>query len=594
MRRGWTPSLAASSSSSAKVTAPSSIPIDTHTSTDADSHQQKRARTSTSFDNLDVIIVKVHSIGKGGLELSGSSLGGSEMEAGEELRLLIDPAAEPDVEPWMEIKGARKLLLPNVKLRVQGRCNMKVQQGETWRMIQVRQIRITGALPTSPYLARLFTFSIPNLRALFDMYPAQQAADHQGINVDLFLALATSVEPSTYQECEGLLQLCCAEKEAGRSTKLFKNKELLDVVDRMLKHQGWKRKVRDPPNTKQATWQALERMEARFCTDMDASTRAEVAKIDHDDDVIGKEMAAESTANLNTNSNSSEQSRLIFGGVDVDPSLNLPDTKDARRQRYMDERKRPQIVYFLQLIQKVLNIPCDDLGSCPSRTLHLVDVGGGRGDLALAVVAFFNHETNHKVHVTVLDVNESSLKAGKERAEAAKLSRYLSFVLCDLADSAQVQQFRSKTTQYDLVFGLHCCGGVAEAAVELALTCHASFCVSTCCFCSNHHLASLTRHAISEAVNHEITEDNKKKRDEAIRKWQKYLSLVTALAVKPGADGQHRAIRVINAMRQAAAASRFQSGNCAARFRIEQWQERFSVTYSVQNRLLVGRVENPR
>ena len=96
------------------------------------------------------------------------------------------------------------------------------------------------------------------------------------------------------------------------------------------------------------------------------------------------------------------------------------------------------------------------------------------------------------MHVTVVDCNKSSLQAGKASAEAAGLVDNMEFVYCDLSDSSQVQELL-KRQEFDLVLGLHCCGGLAETAVELAIQCRADFCVSTCCFRSNPELASLTR-----------------------------------------------------------------------------------------------------
>jgi hypothetical protein len=45
--------------------------------------------------------------------------------------------------------------------------------------------------------------------------------------------------------------------------------------------------------------------------------------------------------------------RLIFGNVNVDPLLNLQDAIDERRVKYIEERKRPQIQWMLQLIKRM-------------------------------------------------------------------------------------------------------------------------------------------------------------------------------------------------------------------------------------------------
>ena len=254
------------------------------------------------------------------------------------------------------------------------------------------------------------------------------------------------------------------------------------------------------------------------------------------------------------------------------------------------------------------------------RPVRLVDVGGGRGDLSNAVAAYFAQpcvRRRFSVHVTVVDSNGPSLEAGRDRAAAAGLSPLMSFVLCDLSDKAQTAGLiasggaggLSSSSSFDLVFGLHCCGGLAEAAVELAVRSRArAFCVSTCCFRSYPSLASLTRNADVMIARGEEgvglgTDDDEEEhgRDR---------DLVSSLAVVVGGRGQHRAIRAMNAMRLVSAEDRFSSGTKAAlsttsvsssRRRdgegseeLVTWQEAFPVRYSVQNRVMIGRTMRRR
>ena len=46
---------------------------------------------------------------------------------------------------------------------------------------------------------------------------------------------------------------------------------------------------------------------------------------------------------------------------------------------------------------------------------------------------------------------------------------------------------RNACTGIDVVFGLHCCGGLSEAAVALAIRHAAAFAICTCCFRSHPH-----------------------------------------------------------------------------------------------------------
>jgi hypothetical protein len=156
----------------------------------------------------------------------------------------------------------------------------------------------------------------------------------------------------------------------------------------------------------------------------------------------------------------------------------------------------------------------------------------------------------------------------------------------------------------DLVFGLHCCGGLAEAAVELALTLYASFCVSTCCFPSNPHLASLSKRADDAvAIAAKAGKANKKILDDGsvllptsgmlpVPERQKAdRTLVAALAVTVGAEGQHRAMRAINAMRLTMAESHFSGDAEGKSTRLITTQRSFPASMSVQNRILVGTVQ---
>ena len=182
-----------------------------------------------------------------------------------------------------------------------------------------------------------------------------------------------------------------------------------------------------------------------------------------------------------------------------------------------------------------------------------------------------------------MDNNESSLDAGRCAATTAGLESCMTFLLCDVSDVSEMATLLPNIiTSFDLVFGLHCCGGLAEAAVELALKYRASFCISTCCFRSNRHLASLTRLAGAN---------------------QGDVDLVSTLAVMAGSQGQHRAMRALNAMRLVTAEQQFQSlimindddrnmmqDAFSATPTLTTWQEAFPVRYSVQNRILVGQI----
>lgn len=83
-----------------------------------------------------------------------------------------------------------------------------------------------------------------------------------------------------------------------------------------------------------------------------------------------------------------------------------------RRTKYLHEKKFPQIQSILHILLQRQHPRMQQSSSSSSDSSlsfrHVLDVGGGRGDLALAIARTFP-----RVHVTVVDQNESSLRAGQ-------------------------------------------------------------------------------------------------------------------------------------------------------------------------------------
>lgn len=161
----------------------------------------------------------------------------------------------------------------------------------------------------------------------------------------------------------------------------------------------------------------------------------------------------------------------------IDPLKNIPRDADWRRFRYALAKKSPQVDWMTARILYVLDKSCPAMG----RERTVVDVGGGRGDLALVVAAALGG----RGHVTVVDTNLESLAAGEERAAAEGLLPHMSFI----GDRIE----NVKDFNFSLVIGLHACGGLGEYALRLAAVHGASFVLCTCCFNSNPGMAVLTR-----------------------------------------------------------------------------------------------------
>jgi hypothetical protein len=547
--------------------------------------------------------------------------GGQDQDRQTDTLVHLDAERFPQTELWMSIKHARKLLCPGIVLYVEGIVstneflseNEEVEE-DVQQVLLATRIRVISVLPATPYLARLFSFPLETLCQLFPENDIGDAPSSSGALTALPMALVLALQPCSIQRCRELFHLCNHERDYGRSATLFKNEALVQICKEIREFQGWtstRSPHGRPPRTTVKTWEALLRMEQLWCRETDGIEES----LDENKWKPSQTQNTENphkqggTPSLQDHDDPGSHERVVYGGVDVDPSLNLPDLTNERRIRYAEERKRPQIQRMLKLIRRLTGFSDEDIErkseSCAqdaATQLHLLDIGGGRGDLANAVTAFFAQPQIQKhvcAHVTVIDINQPSLEAGKTRAEASDLQSYMSFVYCDLGEKHEVEKLLSEKKKVDLVFGLHCCGGLAEAAVELAIASCAAFCVSTCCFRSNEHLASLTRLSENIALSRTDHESDQNTSPEKQHDLQSILSnrkrdreRVSTLAVLAGAQGQHRAIRAYNAMRLVAVEQKFNeihnSSTSCGSVSMRTWQESFPVEFSVQNRIMVG------
>lgn len=134
--------------------------------------------------------------------------------------------------------------------------------------------------------------------------------------------------------------------------------------------------------------------------------------------------------------NSSRSSFNGNSGISSFP-LNLPVGLDGQTGRvdYIVDKKGPQIQWIVSRLRTLF--------LAEKQYCHVVDVGGGRGDLATRIAKEFSF-----VHVTVVDKNESSLQAGKDYANSLGVADRMSFVPDDFAD------FRKYNSKVDLVVAL--------------------------------------------------------------------------------------------------------------------------------------------
>jgi len=138
-----------------------------------------------------------------------------------------------------------------------------------------------------------------------------------------------------------------------------------------------------------------------------------------------------------------------------------------REKDILNKKKLPQIEWMIFHIQQLSTFNKND-------PYYIVDVGGGRGDLSISLALRFQN-----ANITVVDKNQVSLLAGKSVAESYQLNN-IKFINEDVRNVS--------FDKINLVIGLHCCGGLTDEALNLALKYKSSFVICTCCFCSNNQL----------------------------------------------------------------------------------------------------------
>ena len=113
----------------------------------------------------------------------------------------------------------------------------------------------------------------------------------------------------------------------------------------------------------------------------------------------------------------------------------------------------------------------------------IIDVGGGRGDLGLALAKTF---PDHQV--LVYEPNRPSLNQGKTRATELGFSNI--HFKCNTLESLVCELKAKKIGQgkKPLLVSLHACGGLSDAVLEVCGTFGLTFCLCTCCFASFPHL----------------------------------------------------------------------------------------------------------
>jgi hypothetical protein len=158
--------------------------------------------------------------------------------------------------------------------------------------------------------------------------------------------------------------------------------------------------------------------------------------------------------------------------------LNIPgqDVMSCRgeqsRADYILSKKLPQVRWMIQRVHEL-----------PQRPKHIVDVGGGRGDLATGLALAYPDSI-----ITVVDKNLSSLDAGRDYAVQLSCSDRVHFCHADFSHFVQDPPtfLSSDLPPVDLVVGLHTCGDLSDLALTYAKAAGAGFVVCPCCYAKRY------------------------------------------------------------------------------------------------------------
>eukprot|EP01062_Namystynia_karyoxenos_P003824 TRINITY_DN11358_c3_g1_i2.p1 TRINITY_DN11358_c3_g1~~TRINITY_DN11358_c3_g1_i2.p1 ORF type:complete len:556 (+),score=165.78 TRINITY_DN11358_c3_g1_i2:104-1669(+) len=165
-----------------------------------------------------------------------------------------------------------------------------------------------------------------------------------------------------------------------------------------------------------------------------------------------------------------EHSAMLAG---LPPAAVGAVSRGLSRADYAKSKKAPQVRWMQRAVSAAAAAarrpPC-------GRPLRILDIGGGRGDLALAVARALP-----AAEVVVVDTNAASLGAGEQRAAADAVPN-LRFLCADATTVAGLQ--------CEVVMALHACGGLTDLALRVAAAHGAAFVIAPCCFMKHAELSA--------------------------------------------------------------------------------------------------------
>eukprot|EP00978_Attheya_sp_CCMP212_P028834 scaffold100614_cov54-Attheya_sp.AAC.1 len=137
---------------------------------------------------------------------------------------------------------------------------------------------------------------------------------------------------------------------------------------------------------------------------------------------------------------------------------------------YACKKKSPQVLWFSQRVSELVSKTNSNDSSLNTSNKHtnnkdsqpqltILDVGGGRGDLAFGLLDRLSDQIDK---ILLVDTNESSLLWARKRALELGYEKQMEFIHTCIS-----KLDASAIANVNVVVGLHACGGLTDAALAL-------------------------------------------------------------------------------------------------------------------------------
>lgn len=229
------------------------------------------------------------------------------------------------------------------------------------------------------------------------------------------------------------------------------------------------------------------------------------------------------------------------------PPVKMEETEQQRREKYSHGKKEPQVRWYVHRLRALMALSrggsaapsawpyahapsSADAGAQPATRRPeeekeseengegwvVVDIGGGRGDLAVNLARLLPAVKVHVVEIntpSLADAEQAATRLGPSvrsrctfrEEDVTKLFSSPSLLMP--ADSGKAVEDAGGTVAEAeskvVLVGLHACGGLTDAILALARRHHVAFLCCPCCFLKHKHLRGLAHESDDGAPCHE-------------------------------------------------------------------------------------------